>query len=132
MINVRTLIALSVTFAVVIAAPVAMAEDLAGFWKHADEPGWIEITVEEEVGRAVVVRNDVYPERVGRQILKDLRADDKHDGLWRGQVYADRLGEYKDAEISSREPGQMEIKVKVGFISRTVDWVRVESVPAEE
>ncbi|MBT8075790.1 MAG: DUF2147 domain-containing protein, partial [Gammaproteobacteria bacterium] len=117
-------------FITLLMAPIVMAEDIAGFWKHAEEPGWIEVRVEDGVGKGVVVRNDVYPERVGRELLKNLRADAKKQDLWRGQVYAEKLGEYKDAEISLPESGQMEIKVKVGFMSRTLDWVRVDRVPA--
>ena len=128
MMNIRALLAI----AAVLMAPITMAEELAGFWKHAEEPGWIEITIDEEVGKGVVVRNEIYPERVGREILRDLRADDKQEGLWRGQVYAEKLGEYRDAEISLPGSGQMEIKVKVGFMSRTVEWVRVDSVPAND
>ena len=51
--------------------------------------------------------------------------------MWRGQVYSERLGEYKDAEVSLSEPDSLEIKVKVGFMSRTVSWVRVDEVPGE-
>ena len=75
------------------------------------------------------MRNDVVPERVGREILKGLSADESDEGVWRGQVYAERLGEYKDAEVSLNEDDQLQIKVKVGFMSRTVDWVRVDKVP---
>lgn len=114
--------------AALLAAPSAFAGDIAGFWKHADEPGWIEINLEE--GKGTVVRNDKFPERVGREILKDLVAEDPEQGLWKAQIYAEKLGEYKDAEISLAEPGQMTIKVKVGFMSRTVEWLRVEAVPA--
>lgn len=108
-------------------AAVAAAADIDGFWKNSEEPGWIEIKLDEGVG--TVVRNDNYPERVGRQILRDLRADESEENLWHGQVYAERLGEYRDADISLPEPGRMEFKVKVGFISRTVEWVRVDEVP---
>ena len=109
-------------------APLAAAEDIAGFWKHAEEPGWIEIRLDE--GKGTVVRNDRFPERVGREIVKDLAADPSGGSLWRGLVFAERLGEYKDAEISLPEPDRMRFKVKVGFMSRTVDWVRVEDIPA--
>lgn len=119
----------SLACAALLMAPLAMAEGIAGFWKHAEEPGWIEISITEEMGKGVVVRNDVFPERVGREILKDLRADDNQQGLWRGQIYAEKLGEYKDAEISLSGSGEMKIKVKVGFMSRTVDWIRVDEVP---
>ena len=57
-----------------LAAPYAFAGDISGFWKHADEPGWIEISLEE--GKGTVVRNDKFPERVGREILKKARHDD--------------------------------------------------------
>ena len=103
-------------------APLASAESISGFWKHAEEPGWIEIRLDQ--GKGTVVRNDKFPERVGREILKDLKAEDPEKGPWRGQVYAERLGEYKDAEVSLPEPDRMNIKVKVGFISRTVEWIR--------
>jgi hypothetical protein len=111
-----------------LATPLAFAEDISGFWKHSEEPGWIEISLDE--GKGTVIRNDKFPERVGREILKDLRADDSEQGLWLGQVYAERLGEYKDAKITLPEPDRMEIKVKLGFISRSVEWMRVAEVPA--
>ena len=100
------------------------AGEIDGFWKHAKEPGWIEIRLEEGVWNGKVVRNDVYPERVGRVLLKDLEADQKKAGLWRGQVYAERFEEYKDAEVRLLDDDRLEVKVKVGFISRKVEWVR--------
>lgn len=83
------------------------------------------------VASGKLVRNEEHPERVGREILKDLAADKSEAGVWRGQVYAERLGEYKDAEVSLPEPDSLEMKVKVGFMSRTVSWVRVDEVPGE-
>lgn len=109
------------------AAPVAFGGDISGFWQHADEPGWIEINLDK--GKGIVVRNDKYPQRVGREILRDLVADESKQGLWSGQVFAEKLGEYKDAEISLAGPDRMTIKVKVGFMSRTVEWQRVDAVP---
>jgi len=119
------------TLVAALSAPLASAGDIAGFWKHAEEPGWIEIRMEDGVGTGKVVRNDVYPERVGREILKGLTVDESEEVLWRGQVYAERLGEYKDAEILLAETDTLQIKVKVGFISRTVRWVRVDEVPVD-
>jgi hypothetical protein len=110
-------------------APLSLAGDISGVWKHADEPGWIEISLDE--GSGTVVRNDKFPERIGREIVKELQADESKENLWRGQVYAEKLGEYKDAEISLSEPDIMQFKVKVGFMSRTIEWMRVDAVPAE-
>ena len=103
-------------------APLASAGDISGFWKHTEEPGWIEIRLDD--GNGTVVRNDKHPERVGREIVKGLEADQSEENLWHGQVYAERLGEYRDAEISLPEPNLMKFKVKVGFMSRTVEWTR--------
>lgn len=107
-------------------APLLLAGDISGFWKQAEEPGWIEINV--EAGKGTVVRNDKFPERVGREIVRELKADGSKENLWQGQVYAEKLGEYKDVEISLAEPDLMQFKVKVGFMSRTVEWVRVDAV----
>jgi hypothetical protein len=109
-------------------APLVAADDIAGFWKHAEEPGWIEIHL--DTGKGIVVRNDKFPERVGREIVKDLSVDTSEQNLWRAQVYAERLGEYRDAEITLPEPDRMQFKVKVGFVSRTFEWVRVDDIPA--
>ena len=111
-----------------LATPLSFAGDISGVWKHADEPVWIEISVEE--GKGTVVRNDKFPERVGREIVRHLKADGSKENLWQGQVYAEKLGECKDAEISLKEPDLMQFKVKVGFMSRTIEWVRVDAVPA--
>ena len=113
---------------VLLATSQAFAADISGFWKSVDAPGWIEIKLAE--GKGLVIRNDKFPERVGREILKDLEADDSEQGLWTGQIFAEKLGEYKDAEITLAEADRMEIKVKVGFMSRTIEWQRVEEVPA--
>ena len=114
--------------AVLLVAQLAAADDISGFWKHVDEPGWIEISLDD--GKGTVVRNDKFPERVGRELLKDLVPADDAEETWLGQVYAEKLGEYKDAEITLADPELMKIKVKIGFISRTLEWQRVENLPA--
>ena len=111
-----------------LSAPLALSADISGAWKHAKNPAWIEIRLEE--GSATVVRNDKFPERVGRKILKDLEADKSKQDLWHGLIYAEKLGEYKDVEVSLPEADRMLFKGKVGFISRTVEWVRVDKIPA--
>ncbi|MEH6550140.1 MAG: hypothetical protein V7711_04645 [Pseudomonadales bacterium] len=110
-----------------LSAPLAFSEDVTGVWKHAKNPAWIEISLEE--GSATVVRNDKFPDRVGRKILKDLQADKSEQGLWHGLIYAEKLGEYKNLEVSLPEADRMLFKGKVGFMSRTVEWVRVDKIP---
>ena len=110
----------------------ALAGDIQGFWKHEKQPGWIEIRVADGVGTGTVVRNDVYPERVGRKILKDLVADGTGGDAWQGQVYAERRGEYRDVKVILLQADQLHMKVKMGFLSRTLKWVRVDGVTAAE
>ena len=107
--------------------PQAFAGDISGYWKLTTEPGWIEINLKQ--GKGVVARNDKFPERVGREFLKNLVARDSEEGPWQGQVFIERLGEYKDAEISMAKPDRLNIKVKLGFMSRTLEWHRVDKVP---
>lgn len=108
-------------------APLAFSADISGFWKHSKSSARIEIQLEE--GSGVVVRNDKFPDRVGRKILKDLQADPAKEGVWNGLIFVERLGEYKNATLSLPESDRMLIKGKVGFISRTVEWVRADRVP---
>ncbi len=68
---------------------------------------------------------------MGRVLLKDVVSDESNTGSWRGQIYAERLQEYRDAEITLPRPDQMQIKVKVGFMSRTVSWTRAERIPGQ-
>ena len=34
----------------ILVVPPAFAVDISGFWKHAEEPGWIEINLDEGKG----------------------------------------------------------------------------------
>jgi uncharacterized protein (DUF2147 family) len=107
--------------------PMTFSADISGIWKHEKNPAWIKIGLEE--GSGTVVRNDKYPDRVGRKILNDLEADKSRQDLWHGVIYVEKLGEYKDVEVSLPEADRMLIKGKVGFMSRTVEWVRVDGIP---
>ncbi|MFT5033625.1 MAG: hypothetical protein ACI9OO_001558, partial [Bacteroidia bacterium] len=67
----------------------AFSEDIAGFWKHAEHPVWIEMSLKD--GSGTVVRNDKFPERVGRTIVKDIKSDKSEKDLWRAQIYIEKL-----------------------------------------
>jgi hypothetical protein len=107
---------------------VAQAEpDLAGFWQHEREPVWIEMI--PAAGEGVVVRNDNQPERVGFKVVKGLEAGSQ-PAIWSGQVFAARLGEYRDAIITLEPDDRLAFTVKVGMMKRTVEWRRVPEVPS--
>ena len=111
-----------------LAVSAAQAEsDLAGFWQHEKEPVWIEMVPTS--GEGVVVRNDNQPERVGFRVVKDLETGSQ-PGKWSGQVFAARLGEYRDATITLESDDRLAFAVKVGMMKRTVEWRRVQQVPS--
>ena len=112
---------------VILFTPNVSSADISGIWKHTTEASWIKIQHEEGIG--TVERNDKFPEGVGRQILKDLVQSKSDPTVWHGMIYIRKLGEYKRVEISLSEADRMEITGKVGFISRTVEWVRVDKTP---
>ena len=43
-------------------------------------------------GSGTVVRNDKFPERAGREILKGLAAGDAEAQTWRGLIYVEKAG----------------------------------------
>ena len=106
---------------------VQAEEALAGFWQHESDPIWLAMQPDE--GVAIMVRNDDRPDRVGFKLVTDLVAIDKPN-QWSGQVFAAQLGEYRDATITLKNENRMAFTVKVGFVRRTVEWQRVDAVPA--
>ena len=67
-------------------------------------------------GGGQVVRNDSRPEVVSFEMLRDLRPT-AEDGRQRsGEVYAARLGKYKDATLTPKRNDRLRYKVKVGFL----------------
>ena len=111
-------------------APSLFPAEIAGNWQHAESPVWITIQVADGIATGNVVRNDQRPERVGRELLQDFKTGKSKDETWRGQVYADKQGEYKKAGISLSDAGLMEINVKVGFMRRIIQWTSVEEIPS--
>jgi hypothetical protein len=108
------------------ALPGHAESELAGYWQHESEPVWIEM--QPETGQGVMLRNDNRPDRVGFLVVTDLEASDEPNE-WSAQVFAARLGEYRQAEITLATDDRMVFTVKVGFMRRSVEWQRVSEVP---
>ena len=107
-----------------------ISADISGTWKHAKKPVWVEIRLDQ--GDGIVVRNDKFPERVGAIFIKDIKADASKQSLWHGTAYIRKLEDYKDVEISLSEAGTMQVTGKVGFFSRTVEWLRADNLAAPQ
>lgn len=115
---------------ILLSTSLALSADISGTWKHVKKPIWIEIKMEQCDG--IVVRNDKFPERLGNTFVKDLKADKSKQELWHGKVYIRKLEDYKDVEISLSETGIMQRTGKVGFLSRTVEWVCTDKMSSTE
>ena len=101
------------------------ASDLSGFWQHPKDPVWLEVN--EASGVGVAVRNDDDPSSVGFEVLKAVVAGPK-EGQWSGQVYVPQLGSYKQVILSLPDPTTLKMRVRIGFISRTLEWTKVAAV----
>lgn len=107
------------------------ANGLEGLWKIDSREAWVEIVTEGSATVGVVRRNEANPDAVGRTILKDLVADDGQEGVWKGQIYAARLGEFRAVEITQVDPSQLRLKIQIGFMSRSILWSRARTLPAQ-
>ena len=102
------------------------ADDVAGFWKHNEHPVWIEISLKG--GSGTIVRNDKFPEREGRQMLKDVTAHKSKKNQWSAEAYVEKMQKFVTSEITLPTENRMLLKGKVGFFSRTTEWLRVDGV----
>ena len=101
--------------------------ELDGYWQHPDDPVWIEINVASKTG--VAMRNDDQPDTVGFHVVRGLVESDK-TGSWKGEVYVPQLDSYKNVSITMPEEQTLQMTVKFGFIRRSVEWSRVDSIGA--
>ena len=105
---------------------VSAASDLNGIWQHPKDPVWLEVN--ETMGTGIAVRNDDNPSSVGFAVLKEVVTGPKEE-QWSGQVYVPQLGDYKRVIVTLPNADTLKMKVKIGFISRSVEWTKVASVP---
>ena len=116
---------LPLTLSLMVALLGSAENELAGHWQHESDPVWIEM--QSKTGQGIIVRNDNRLDRLGFLVVTDLEASDEPNE-WSAQVFAARLGEYREAEITLASGDRMVFTVKVGFMRRSVEWRRVSEV----
>lgn len=109
-----------------LASNASLAADISGLWQHPKDPVWIEVSATEGVG--IALRNDDDPSTVGFEVLKEMTAGAK-EGVWVGEVFVPQLGDYKRVEVTLPSGDTLKMKVKIGFLSRSLEWSRVALVP---
>lgn len=115
----------------VLGLATAEASDLDGFWKHDEEPVWLQIETPQAdaAGNGTVRAHGTNQEAIGRNILRDISP--RANGGWSAEIFAARAKRFVPAVLQLADPEQMKITVKVGMFSRTVLWTRVAELPAE-
>ena len=98
---------------------------LAGIWKQSGKDIWLEIKFDQAAGTGRVIRNDKRPESVGNPLLTELTSS-ADEGKGEGLMYVPQTKSLHRATLRLAGAKGMTMKVKVGFMSKTVDWLRVE------
>ena len=97
---------------------------LEGQWKMSDKPIWVDISFTEEVGQGQIIRHENDPLAVGKLLLSNIvKNSDKN--FWNGSIYVPQLSRIHPMKLSHIDSQEINIRVKVGFIKKTVILNRV-------
>ncbi len=104
---------------------------LAGVWKQSGKGIWLEIQFDRAEGTGRVARNDKKPASVGEAVLTELTWN-ASTGKGQGLMYAPQTKSRHGATLELPSGKLMTMKVKIGFMSKTVEWLRVEDIRLPE
>ena len=98
---------------------------LEGQWKMSDKPIWVEISFTEEVGQGQIIRHENDPLAVEKLLLSNI-VKDSDKNFWNGFIYVPQLSRIHPMKLSHIDSQEINIRVKVGFIKKTVILYRVD------
>jgi hypothetical protein len=106
-----------------VAQQASGADAIVGDWKPTDMDVDIRIFPKDGkyVGGVVKAAN---PALVNTELLREIQFDPS-SGMWRGEVFALKRGEFVPMTIKITANG-FEMVAGSGFMSKTVEWVRVQ------
>jgi len=102
--------------------------DLTGTWDTGKDSTLVKIFEKEGVHFGEIVSSDNPKAEIGKQLIKDLKNE---DGEWKGKLYAAKKQKWVDA-VMKLEDGDLKITVKQGFMKKTIEWKKVESVTEDK
>jgi hypothetical protein len=97
---------------------------LEGQWKMSDKPIWVDISFTEEVGQGQIIRHENDPSAVGKLLLSSI-VNNSVKNFWNGFIYVPQLSRIHPMKLSHIDSQEINIRVKVGFIKKTVILYRV-------
>jgi uncharacterized protein (DUF2147 family) len=113
---------------IVLLSPALFAQtELTGTWSTGEQNTLIEIVENDGVLSGEILSSDNPKAIIGKQVLKEIKKDDDE---WRGKIFAAKKKKWYGARLTPEED-ILKITVKSGFISKTVEWKRVEPVQKE-
>jgi uncharacterized protein (DUF2147 family) len=106
-----------------VAQQASAADAIVGDWQPTDMDVDIRIFPKDGkyVGGVVKAAN---PALVNSEMLREIQFD-QASGMWRGEVFALKRGEFVPMTIKITANG-FEMVAGSGFMSKTVEWVRVQ------
>ena len=106
-----------------VAQQASGADAIVGDWKPTDMD--VDIRIFPKDGKYVGgVVKAVYPALVNTEMLREIQYD-AASNMWRGEVFALKRGEFVPMTIKITANG-FEMVAGSGFMSKTVEWVRVQ------
>ncbi|CAM1354251.1 DUF2147 domain-containing protein [Tenacibaculum insulae] len=93
---------------------------LAGEYIVGEQNTIVKIEQQDAVYSGTIMSSDNSKVKIGKLMVKDL---EQTRGKWKGKVYAPKRKEWYDAEFILKE-NTLDIKIKVGFFSKTIEWLR--------
>lgn len=94
--------------------------DVLGEWIVGKQNTVIKIEQQAGVYYGKIISSDNSKVKIGKLMVKDLK---EKKGKWKGNTYSPKRKEWYDAEFIPKE-NTLDIKIKVGFFSKTIEWVR--------
>lgn len=95
-------------------------QDIIGKWSFGKKNNVIEIEQHNGIYSGKIITSDNPNAQIGKLIVKEVK---QIEGKWEGKVYAPKREEWYDAEFTPKN-NILEVKIKVGFFSKTIEWIR--------
>jgi len=106
-----------------VAGQASAADAIVGDWRPTDMD--VDIRIFPKDGRYVGgVVKAANPALVNTEMLREIQFDPA-SGMWRGEVFALKRGQFVPMTIRLTANG-FEMVAGSGFMSKTVEWVRVQ------
>lgn len=93
---------------------------LTGVWDTGQDNTKVKITESNNIFAGTIISSDRSDARIGKLLIKDLK---QQNGIWKGKVYAAKKGKWYDATVKEKGNALL-ISVKVGLVSKTLEWTK--------